>query len=463
MKSSRFVNLSGFLAVLGLLIPQAGFSQMDSEMSVNVKDTPLRGVLEMIAARTGLSLVWSQEPNVNVSLTQTAVTPRQLLDYLAKDQQIEYTISGTQLIVTKRFVGGSIGDSHLLHLRYANAGDVSGKIRTVMGGEEKILVDERENNLIYLGSRVNFEKLKSLAAMFDVAPKQILIEGLIVETSHNFVRQLGIGMQGFGGRIATPGPGNPNGTFKTVLTGMNAKALEIRLTAAETNGDAKVISRPKVTTLNNKQASVQSGTTFYVKTLSNVVAADRSTGATSASSGSSGAGASSGASSSGLGVVTGGVTSLQAGLTLNILPVLVGDDEIKLNVDINNSASDVGSSVDGIPGILKNSANTTVIVKDKQTAVIAGLIKQNKAKTSGGVPFLQDIPLLGLLFKSRETIDQNNELVIFLTPTIGNPENAKTDGYVGDDSDLQKVETTERGPASSLGVPETVPDRAIRR
>jgi type II secretory pathway component HofQ len=182
-----------------------------------------------------------------------------------------------------------------------------------------------------------------------------------------------------------------------------------------------------------------------VKTLSNIQASDRSQTAVV-----------------GTGVITGGVTSLQAGLTLNILPVLVGDEEIKLSVDINNSTSDVGSSVDGIPGILKNSANTTVIVKDKQTAVIAGLIKQNKAKTSGGVPFLQDIPLLGLLFKSHEAIDQNNELVIFLTPTIGNPDNAKTDAYVGQDPDEGTLEALNRMPSSGRGAPEMAPEKTGR-
>ncbi|MBU6152763.1 MAG: hypothetical protein KGP28_00545 [Bdellovibrionales bacterium] len=446
-----------------LLFPIQGFSQMDAEMTVNVKDTPLRGVLEMVAARSGLSLVLAQDPGVNVTLTQTGVTPRQLLDYLARDQQIEYTISGSELIITRRTVGTNIGDSHLLHLRYVPASDVSAKIKTVMGGDEKILVDERENNLIFMGSRGNFEKIKSLAAMFDVAPKQILIEGLIVETSHNFVRQLGISMSGFGNRTTTPGPNNPNAEFKTVLTGIDSRTLEVRLNAAETNGDAKVISRPKVTTLNNKTATIQSGITFFVKTLSNVLTTDRPVAGfgggqiPGAAMGAVGAGA-----GGGLGAVAGGVTSLQAGLNLNILPILVGDDEIKLSVDINNSTSDVGSSVDGIPGILKNSANTTVIVRDKQTAVIAGLVKQNKAKTSGGVPFLQDIPLLGLLFRSREVIDQNNELVIFLTPSIGNPENAKTDSYVGGENEPE-LEAANRQPTSHSRIPEMAPSAPARR
>jgi type IV pilus assembly protein PilQ len=288
----------------------------------------------------------------------------------------------------------------------------------VVSNDEKILVDERENNLIFMGSKGNFEKVKALATLFDSTPKQIQIEALIVETSHAFMRQLGISMAGFGDTIQTPGPNQPNGTFKTVLDNLNSKSLEVKLTAAESNGNAKVVSRPKVITLNNKTAKVRSGITYHVKTLSNV-----QTGDTNQSS-------ASGQASTTPGIVTGGVASVEAGLSLNILPTMVGTDDIKLTVDINNSTSDIGSSVDGIPGIIKNSANTTVIVRNKQTAVIAGLIKQQTSKNSGGVPFLSDIPLLGLLFKSHASTDENNELVIFLTPTIGSPETGNPDAYV---------------------------------
>ena len=195
----------------------------------------------------------------------------------------------------------------------------------------------------------------------------------------------------------------------------------MRLTAAETKGDAKVISRPKVITLNNKVAKVHSGVTYHVKTLSNVLSGEAAN--------QTGQGGSGGSQVSG--IATGGLTSVQAGLSLNILPSLVGTDDVRLVVDIDNSTSDMGSAVDGIPGIFKNSANTNVIVKNRQTAVIAGLIKQEKSKSSGGVPILSDIPLIGLLFKSSSKVDQNNELVIFLTPTVGNPESAHVDPETG--------------------------------
>ena len=156
---------------------------------------------------------------------------------------------------------------------------------------------------------------------------------------------------------------------------------------------------------------------------------------------------------------------------MSILPTIVGDDQVKLAVDINNSQPDGGSAVDGIPGVLKNSANTLVIVKNKQTAVIAGLIKQNKSNSSTGVPFLSDIPILGLLFKSKSVQDTNDELVIFLTPSIQDPKAYSVDPTVMSNldnnaaKDIKGVEIkTERVPASVKEVTATtavVPSGAV--
>jgi type II secretory pathway component GspD/PulD (secretin) len=139
-----------------------------------------------------------------------------------------------------------------------------------------------------------------------------------------------------------------------------------------------------------------------------------------------------------------------------------------MNVEINNSSSDMGNSVDGIPGIMQNSANTAVIVRNKQTAVIAGLIKQAKSKTSSGVPFLQDIPLIGSFFKSRSVSDNNNELVIFLTPSLGLPnDTVKPEAYSTKEMKAPEAqEVVERAPSSSAwkeveSLPEKVDSKPV--
>jgi type IV pilus assembly protein PilQ len=186
-------------------------------------------------------------------------------------------------------------------------------------------------------------------------------------------------------------------------------------------------------TLNNQQARINSGITYSIKTLSSISASSTSSSVSSSSSSSG---------TSGSGVLTGGVTSVSAGLNLTITPSLVGNEQIRLVVDISNSQPDEGTAIDGIPGILTNSANTSVIVKNHETAVIAGLIKQSKSNSSSGVPILSNIPLIGWLFKSNSKSDRNNELVIFITPGV----------------DENKIESVESPEEVAKRLPATAPD-----
>ena len=175
-----FLTRVSRVACLGiLLIGSTSFAQLDSELSVNVKDTPLRNVLELVAAKTGLQLVVGQDPNVNISMSQSGTTAKQVLDKIASEQQIEYTITGNQLFVTKRGSVTNLGDSHLIKLNYAVASEVFTKLKTVLSTDERLIVDDRENNVIFIGPNTKFEKIKSIVALLDAQPKQIMMKLLI--------------------------------------------------------------------------------------------------------------------------------------------------------------------------------------------------------------------------------------------------------------------------------------------
>ncbi len=433
MKNSKWSGRSSILVGLGLLmvLPLAR-AELDARMSMNVKDTPLKSVLEIMAAKAGLELVLETDPNVNVTLAQGSATVKQLLEKLSSEQQIEYSIVGNKLIVNKRYMAlpSSVGDSHLIPIKYASVNDVSAKISNIIGGDERIMVDERTSSLIFVGSRRSFERIMRLVQMIDLPPKQIMIEAQIVETSNMFLRNLGVALGDLSdtrlrndtpltGFTTNSGPTSPNISLKAILGRVDGRNLDMRITAAESSGDARVISRPKVMTLNNQQARINSGITYSIKTLSAINAQNvGGIGGGGVGGGAVGGGAVGGVGGGAGGMLAGGVTSVNAGLTLNILPSLVGNDQVRLQVDINNSQPDEGSAIDGIPGILTNSANTSVIVKNRETAVIAGLIKQSKTNSNSGVPILSNIPLIGALFKSDAKSDRNNELVIFITPTV---------------------------------------------
>jgi len=444
----HFSFISVFLASSLISVARA---ELDSEISMNVKNSPMKSVLEIMAAKAGMELVMDSDPNISITLSQGNTTVKKLLEKMTAEQQIEYMVRGNQLIVSKRYLPNSAntGDSHLIPIKYAAVGDISGKIITIIGPEEKLLVDERTSSLIFVGSRRSFEKVMGLVQMLDLPPKQIMIEAQIVETSNSFLRNLGVALGDLSdirmtnkspvsGFSTNAGPTAPNIGMKAVLGRIGGRDLDFRLTAAESNGDAKVISRPKVMTLNNQQARINSGITYSIKTLSSITASTgTNTGSTAGTTGTGGIGGTTAG-----GVLTGGVTSVSAGLNLTITPSLVGNEQIRLVVDISNSQPDEGTAIDGIPGILTNSANTSVIVKNHETAVIAGLIKQSKSNSSSGVPILSNIPLIGWLFKSNSKSDRNNELVIFITPGV----------------DENKIESVESPEEVAKRLPATAPD-----
>jgi type IV pilus assembly protein PilQ len=101
-----------------------------------------------------------------------------------------------------------------------------------------------------------------------------------------------------------------------------------------------------------------------------------------------------------------------------VTPEIVGNELIRLQIDISSSEADLGNSVDGIPGVVRSAAKTSLIVKEGVTATIGGLVKYSQSNADTGVPFLRNIPLLGWVFKSASTQKNNSELLIFITPRI---------------------------------------------
>lgn len=412
--------------------------------SLNVRNGDIQEVLRLVAERGGLNLRSESAVKGKVNVTLKNTTLAEALDQLAEENGLEYLIDGDRMTVKRigvgfkrqgQFSGGSYstrspaasegGPSisanvssvassssasgvREFQLKYANASTMMGQIQPLVGKEDTVIVDELANSLIFQGSEVNYLKLAEVIKTLDRLPQQVLIEAQIVETSRNFLQAFGLNWgltrdptfnqttSKLGVLTNLAGPQAATGAIRYAIGDWGGTPLDVRLSAAESNGDAKVISRPKVVTLNNTAANINSGISFNVKTLSTVA-----TGAVMA---------------------TGGVTSLNAGLQLAVTPTIMGKDLVKLMVRINNSQPDESQIVDGIPGIVNNSANTSVIVSEGRTAVIAGLVKNTGGRAVASVPFFANIPILGALFRNSNVSDRNNELVIFITPQIVTPQ-----------------------------------------
>jgi type IV pilus assembly protein PilQ len=171
-------------------------------------------------------------------------------------------------------------------------------------------------------------------------------------------------------------------------------SLDLQLSAMQTTGNGRILSNPKVLTVNNKEAKISSGTDIPIRIVS----------ATAQSVGGS--------------INTAGVQIISASLALSAIPTITTDKKISMAIKVEKSEPDFGHEVDGIPTIVKRDATAEVVVNDGETIVLGGIITKNEAESESAVPFLSKIPILGWLFKNKSTSKTEDELMIFITPTI---------------------------------------------
>jgi len=235
----------------------------------------------------------------------------------------------------------------------------------------------------------------------DKVTAQVVIEARVVEVSDTFSRELGIT---WGGQY---GPGDMGGLTEgwDVTTGVAMNwpstsnssiginfsrltgapfVLNARLDAIDTTGEGKILSSPKILTIDNKTAKIKQGVEYpYLERDS------------------------SGGSS---------VKFKNIDLLLEVTPHVTPDNRISLNIFITKN--DVAGITAGVPSVATNEAETELLVNDGDTVVIGGIIKSSDTTGESGWPGLRSIPLFGWLFKNKTTKTQNNELLIFITPRI---------------------------------------------
>jgi type IV pilus assembly protein PilQ len=164
--------------------------------------------------------------------------------------------------------------------------------------------------------------------------------------------------------------------------------LNVRLSALENRGSVKIVSSPKITTLDNKTARISQGVSIPISQVSAT------------------------------GVQT---VFFDAVLALEVKPHVTQDGNIYLNLKAENNTPDFQNvAARGDPTILKKEASTELLLRDGDTTVIGGIYTSNAGVNSSEVPFFGSIPILGALFRNHQQSDRRTELLIFVTPRIVN-------------------------------------------
>lgn len=367
------------------------------EMSIRLLDVPWEQALDLVLSTKNLDKI--QEGNVYRILPLEKIREMQLADVRFKKEQFEDIPTETRFYT----------------INYSKVEDVKTYLKDILSKRGTSTADPRNKQLIISDVPAKHVEIGQLIRMVDQPERQVMIEARIVEANTNFSRDLGVSWflqstdklenedwknisAGLGGSFLIP-VANP-GTGSTVNSGGTAAIsfgafqgnfdVDLRLSALEEAGDGKIISTPRVSTLNGQKAIISQGTEIPYTTKDD-------NGQTE-------------------------VTWKEASLALEVTPEINPDGSVMMDIFASNDVPDYENPViiDGgaqYP-ISKKQARSKVLVKNGQTTVIGGIFVENESDSNSGVPFLKDIPYLGHLFKSTSKNRSRRELLIFITPRI---------------------------------------------
>ncbi|CCK77812.1 Type 4 pilus biogenesis protein [Oleispira antarctica RB-8] len=425
-------------------LAQSEFPYSGEKLSLNFQNIEVRAVLQLIADFTGQNLVASDTVDGGITLRLQNVPWDQALDLVLKTKGLAKRQMGNVLLVApaeeiaarekieleavKQVEDLAPLLSEYVQLRYAKATDIASLLTSesgLMSLRGTAVVDERTNTLLMRDTGGNLDKIREAIALLDIPVRQVLIEARIVIANTSVGEKLGIRWGG-GGMNATDDSFVKFGASQTTLSEANQilidrangddpgsitfpdayvvdlgvsdvgasslavgistfdYLLDLELSAVETDGNAEIVSQPRVITADGQTASIQSGTEIPYQEAS-------SSGATS-------------------------ISFKSAVLRLEVTPQITPDDRIIMDLKINQDS--IGEVTAAGPTIDTNALETQVLVENGETIVLGGIFRSEETYATTKTPFFGDIPLLGVLFRRTEHSESKAELLIFITPRL---------------------------------------------
>lgn len=440
---------AGFTATVNA---QAAGRYQGRRIDLDLKDADIHNILRLLADVGRVNIVTADDVSGNVTIRMRNVPWDQALDVVLQAKGLGMVRSGNlirvaplatlqkerelRLAAAKQEYELTPLETRLIPVSYAQADELQARAKDLLSPRGSIAVDERTNVLIARDIAGNLNNIEELVRSLDTQTPQVLVEARIVEATSRYLRDIGI--QWGGDATFSEATGNPTGVAfpsKVLMSGGNYDAntpsrglspfqgnvpqpnfavnlpaatgtgqggalgfslgsidnnfnIGLRLSAAEASGLLRIVSSPRILTLDNRDARISQGTLIPFSQIS------------------------------AQGVQT---TFQEAKLQLLVKPHVTADGSVAMHVKINRDEPDFNqTSARGDPTILKREAETDLLVMDGHTAVIGGIYTRNTGRNLDQVPFFGDIPILGILFQRRRASDTRNELVIFLTPRIVN-------------------------------------------
>ncbi len=428
------------IILLGLSLLQAGDLEKKLQQKVSPKfnGASITEVLKLFARQHSLNLVVSGDVKGRVSVQLFNVTLADALNTILKSMGYHYIVENDVLLV-KPFNKNINGErvTRVFILKYLNGYHLMATLQPLLSSKGKMtpllaeaVKDEsqqRSNILVVSDLWENIRDIEKVIREIDIPQKQILIEVRLIESLIGNEEQYGlnlpkrIGVSLDGAEVTAPitkstGGGSngqrllsgwyelPKGPDGLTLGVLNVDQLAVALDMLAKDNGSKLISNPRVTTLNNKKASIKIGTTVPIQEVNRGIGGD---------------------------IIS--YREKEVTINMDVIPVINGDNRITLDVHpvMEEIIGYIGPSDAPQPITSKREVKTVVTVNTGQTVVLAGLVKESRTKTTEKIWLLGDIPILGYLFQNTITKVEKSDLIIFITTRIVDYQTPKKSGKNG--------------------------------
>ncbi len=413
----------------------AGLAEMETDqpqysgekIKLDFFDTDIKNVFRILRSVSGLNFAVDKDVQGKVTMTLEKPVPwDQVLDLVLKmnglGKKMEGDVVRIATIQTLRQEEKDEQDAiasqkkareqkksleplvtEYIPINYSDAQtDIQPHISSLLTSERgTISVDQRSNMVIVTDTREKVDQIQEMIYRLDTVTPQIMIEAKIVEVTKEFSRNIGVGWNmtndsdissGFVNdlNVSVNNPlnaGLSSGDFSFFrLFGASRLALNAKLAASEVQGDVRIVSSPRILTLDNKKARIKQGMEYAYL--------ERDDAGGSA------------------------VQFKDIDLLLEVTPHVTPDERVSMKVYLTKNDI-AGITPSGVPTLTTNETETELLVNNNDTVVIGGIVKTTTNKEKNGLPFLTGIPVLGNMLLGRDTKeDTRNELLIFLTPSI---------------------------------------------
>jgi type IV pilus assembly protein PilQ len=400
------------------------------KISIDFQDVELTHVFRLIADISGYNVVVSPDVKGKFSMKLADVPWDQALDIVLRNYGLSKSIEANIIRIAPTAILAKEEEEiarakesqekagNLVTRVYPiNYADVKSMMQTIK--DAKILtnrgfisVDERTTSIVIRDVDQKHEEYEKIIASLDNPTPQVSINARIVEVTDNLSKELGIqwgalikpspqtqiggttlskGLGDFTGKPlavnlpAAVGAGS-GGTLGIGYISANAlRALDIQLSAAESTGQGKVISSPRIVTMDNQKATIRQGKKIPYETISQE------------------------------GTKT---EFVDAALELIVVPHITPEGTILMKVEVKKNEADFAQTSNNVPTINTNEVETLVLINDGDTLALGGIYKKNETQDESSVPGLGKIPILGWLFKKELKKNETTEILVFITPRI---------------------------------------------